>query len=93
MLRAKAEGWKLFCERLNIPPFLYWQDLPGFDRLQRALDLAKQLAFTPEGILKWSNRIRPKGAPELTKFPLNAEDIAAETEKAFRERAQWWGAQ
>ncbi|HMF17492.1 MAG TPA: hypothetical protein VKE98_09815, partial [Gemmataceae bacterium] len=32
VLRAKADGWKLFCERLNVPPFLLWEDLPGFDR-------------------------------------------------------------
>jgi hypothetical protein len=36
MLRTKAEGWKLWCERLSLPPFLFWEKLPGFDRLQRA---------------------------------------------------------
>src|SRR5438045_2493974 len=24
MLRTQANGWKLFCERLDIPPFLHW---------------------------------------------------------------------
>jgi hypothetical protein len=25
MLRTKAEGWKLFCARLTVPPFLLWE--------------------------------------------------------------------
>src|SRR5262249_41552443 len=92
MLRAKAEGWKLFCEKLNIPPFLLWEDLPGFKRMQVALDLAKTAAFTPEGIVRWFNRVRPTGVPELTKAPLPADELANVTEEAYRQRAQWWGA-
>ena len=91
ILRAKAEGWKLFCEKLNIPPFLYWEDLPGFKRLQIALDIATRAAFTPEGIVKWLNRVRKAGEPELAKPPLSADRLAAELEKAYRQRAQWWG--
>jgi hypothetical protein len=91
VLRAKADGWKLFCEKLNIPPLLFWEMLPGFDRLQRALALAEKAAFTPEGFLRWMNRIRPKGKPELTKVLLTAEAIAKELEEIFREKVQWWG--
>jgi hypothetical protein len=90
-VRAKAEGWKYFCEKLNIPPFLLWEDLPGFGRLQSALDLAKKTAFTPEGIVKWLNRVRPAGTPELTRDPLPADELAKATEEAFRQRVQWWG--
>ena len=90
ILRAKAEGWKLFCERLNIPPFLLWEKLPGFDRLQRALDLAQKAAFVPKGFLRWLNRIRPAGEPELTKVPLTADGLANANEQAFQELVQWW---
>jgi hypothetical protein len=90
MLRAKAEGWKLFCERMNIPAFLHWQDLPGFDRLQRALSLAEKAAFTPEGFRRWLNRIRPKGVPELTELPVSDEIVAKANEAFFRERVRWW---
>jgi hypothetical protein len=89
-LRAEAEGWKLFCEKVNIPPFLLWQDLPGFDRLQRALTLAEQAAFTAEGLLKWANRIRPAGEPEWTEVPLTAETAARALEKAFQAYIRGW---
>jgi hypothetical protein len=92
MLRTKANGWKLFCERLNVPPFLLWEIHPGFDRLKAVLALAEKAAFVPEGFLRWLNRVRPKGEPELTAVPLTVEGIAAATTEAFRQRAQWWGA-
>jgi hypothetical protein len=91
ILKANVGGWKLFCEKLNIPPFIYWEMLPGFHRLQDALALAEKVAFTQEGFLKWLNRTRPEGEPELTKAPLNVDELAAGTEMAFRQRVQWWG--
>jgi hypothetical protein len=90
-LRTKAAGWQRFCERLHVPPFLLWQDLPGFDRLQRALALAEQAAFVPEGMRCWLNTIRPAGAPELAEVPLAVEDVADATEETFRQRVRWWG--
>jgi hypothetical protein len=90
-LRTRADGWKQFCERLTVPPFLLWQDLPGFDRLQRALALAEQAAFVPEGMRGWLNANRPPGAPELTEVPLTVEDVADAAEEAFRQRVHWWG--
>src|SRR5713226_7589325 len=91
MLLTKANGWKLFCGRLNVPPFLVWEIHPGFDRLQGVLALAEKAAFVPEGFLRWLNRVRPSGAPELTVVPLTVERVADETEKTFRWRVQWWG--
>jgi hypothetical protein len=90
MLRTKAEGWKLFCARLTVPPFLLWEGFPGFDRLQRALALAEKSAFTPEGFLNWLNTVRPAGQPELIEVPLTVESVADANEEAFRQRAAWW---
>jgi hypothetical protein len=36
ILKTKIAGWKMFCERLSIPPFALWQILPGFERFQWA---------------------------------------------------------
>jgi hypothetical protein len=91
ILRSRAEGWKRFCERLSVPPFFPWQELPGFDRLQRALSLAERNAFDPEGVLRWMNTKRPAGTPARVEISLTAEGVADATEKLFRERAQWWG--
>jgi hypothetical protein len=92
MLRTKADGWKLFCERMNVPPFLVWElgGLPGFGRLQRALALAEEAAFTPEGFLRWLNRIRPAGEPERADVPVTVEGMADAADRLFRERAAWW---
>jgi hypothetical protein len=91
VLQTKADGWQQFCARLHVPPFLLWQDLPGFDRLQRALALAEKVTFVPEGMRCWLNAIRPAGASELTEVPLTIEDVADATEEAFRQRVHWWG--
>jgi hypothetical protein len=76
VLRTKTEGWKTFCQRLNVPPFLELQDLPGFDRLQRALATAEEVSFVSEGFLSWLNVIRPAGAPEVATVPLTVEGVA-----------------
>jgi hypothetical protein len=91
VLRTKLEGWKLFCERLNVPPFLLWEALPGFDRLQRALSVVEKAAFTPEDFLRWLNAIRPAGQPELLQVRLTVEAVATETLETFNARVKWWG--
>jgi hypothetical protein len=90
-LRTKAEGWKLFCERLSVPPFILFEMLPGFERLQRALALAERIAFVPEGFLRWLNRVRPKGEPEVTEFNLTVEKVAKGNERVLQERVRWLG--
>ena len=90
-LRAKVDGWKLFCTRLTLPPFVSWERLPGFERLQRALALAaahedyRSAVFTADEMLRWLNGIRPKGEPALTAVALTAEAVARETEELFRQ--------
>lgn len=90
MFRTKYEGWKLFCERLNIPPFLLWEGLPGLDRIQRARALAEKAAFTPDGFLYWVNTVRPPGEPELIENKFTVERVADATEKMFRQRVEGW---
>jgi hypothetical protein len=91
VLRTKAEGWKQFCARWDLLPFLLWQDLPGFDQLQVALGLTDQVAFTEEGFRRWLNRRRRAGDPELTQVPVTVARAADEVEKTFRCRIDWWG--
>jgi len=91
LLKVKADGWKLFCARLNLPPFAGWSGLPGLERLQRALKLAEQAAFVPEGMLRWLNKIRPAGTPEITDVAVTAEATADGLDRLFRERVAWWG--
>ena len=90
LLKTKADGWKLFCERLNIPSLLLWEGLPGFDRLQRALNMTEEAAFRPEGFLRWLNDRRPAGAPKATELTLTVEGVADATAMMFKDRVNWW---
>jgi hypothetical protein len=81
---------------MNVPPFLMWERLPGYERLRQSLDLTESgpyggAAFHPEGFLRWLNRIRPAEAPKLSEVSMTAERIAAETAAAYKDRVQWWG--
>jgi hypothetical protein len=92
VLRTKAAGWKVFCERMTLSPFAVWEGLPGLERLQRALALAEKAAFVPEGFLSWLNDRRPPGEPERTEVPpwLTVEGVADATAKMFQGRVAWW---
>ena len=85
-LRATFEGWKLFCERRGFPSFENWEHLPGWERRRRALDLASQASFTAEGQLRWLNRIRPAGEPEIAELLITPETVADDMEAIFRDR-------
>lgn len=91
VLGTKADGWNQFCERINVPPHLLWEGMPGFERLQGALALAAKAAFVPEGMQVWLNRMRPAGEAELTEIPLTVERVADATAERFRRRIKWWG--
>jgi hypothetical protein len=91
VLRTKADGWKLFCERLSIPPFGWWEGLPGLDRLQRVLALTEKLAYSPEDMLRWLRRTRGTGKPEAQRVGLTPEGCAAGFEAIWRKRVEWWG--
>src|SRR5262249_15393292 len=66
ILQLRAAGWNLFLGRFGLPPFTTWLDLPGFERLERALAVAEQDHLSPEDFLAWANRNRPAWAPLLT---------------------------
>jgi hypothetical protein len=90
LLKLKIDGWKLFCQRRRIPPYALWQSLPGYDRLQRALELTEEVAWTAEDYLRWFNGLQPGGGPEATQVGVTAETVADELEEWFRERVRWW---
>ncbi len=96
MLKTKAAGWTVFCNRLNVPPLLLWSVLPGYERLQRALALADHAAFDADEFQLWwegvCRRMDPGGSkPALLRRRYTAEAEADATEAAFRERVKWWG--
>jgi hypothetical protein len=90
VLKVKAAGWALFCERLTIPPFARWGSLPCLRRLLCALAHAERAAFTPEQMLAWLNASRPAGTPALTEMKaLTPEKVAKELETSFHELVRY----
>jgi hypothetical protein len=71
------------------------KDLPGFERLQRALELVQGTAdepghaFSRPDMVKWMSKRRPElGEADI----ISAERLADETETMFRDRARAMGA-
>jgi hypothetical protein len=91
VLRTKVEGWKQFCERMNVPPFTEMQLLPGFERLQRTIARAERKAFDPKDMLAWMNRTRAAGEAELRILPVSVELYTETLATEFREKLVWWG--
>jgi hypothetical protein len=98
LLKARADGWKQFCERMKVRPFVLWECLPGYKRLQIALGLAEGSpdfpgpAFEREGMIAWLNATRPEGEPKVGELGATPDLYAESLEDTFRERAAWWGA-
>jgi hypothetical protein len=47
LLMTRYVGWKVFCDRLHVPPFLLWPALPGYERLERAWKVPRGWRTTP----------------------------------------------
>jgi hypothetical protein len=74
----------------NIPPFLLWETLSGFERFQSALKLTDQAAFTAEGFLRWLNATQPADYPPIVEVPITAAKSAEGHEEFFQSRIEWW---
>ena len=91
LLLTKADGWKMFCERLHLPPFLLWEDLPGYERLQMTLAGARHASFHAESMRQWLDRVRPPGAAPSTGTLLSIDAVADATEEMYDDRVRFWG--
>jgi hypothetical protein len=91
VLKTRTDGWARFCERLNIPPFLLWEALPGYERLQEALEMARERSFDVDGMREWLNRVRPMDAPPSAGPKLSVDGVAEATEAMFADRVRFWG--
>lgn len=97
LLRARMAAWLHWCKRRHLPPLQSWDTMPGYDRLQSALDCVENgahglgAAFTPMGMMRWLNRARPAGEPELTELPCAPERYADALESMFQARVRFHG--
>jgi hypothetical protein len=91
ILKTDVQGWQLFCERRHLLPFRLWQLYPGWERLQSALESAKEAAFDETAFVQCLNRRRSNDTPEVTRSPFRVEATANALELAFRDRVRSWG--
>jgi hypothetical protein len=91
-LRIRRDGWILFCERLSVPPFLLWENLTGFERLQDNLERCDKLdIFSPQGMASWLNYVRQTGELEIKMEELETPEIIARIlDQRFRHGVQKW---
>ena len=94
LLKTKAGGWKLFCERLGALSFmtLDFVGLRGMDRLKDALEFAEKCSFTRKGMARWCNAIRSPDSPQMTEAEIpTAENSAKVLESLFRRSVEHHG--
>lgn len=85
LLKVQVEGWKLFCERLNAPPFLVWQSLEGSAMVLKSMPLVDEIAFLPAEV----SAVQPAEAGE-TPQRITVESYARDLEATYRERIRFW---
>ncbi len=91
ILKTRAAGWKLFCERRHFPPFARWKRKPGWDRLYRALETAEKAAFSDEEFIAFFNGQQSNGEAKLTISPFAAAATASALDWFFKESVREWG--
>lgn len=101
LLLTRVAGWKLFCERLGIPPYAVWAELPGFHRLRAAVEPAKGEhgppidAFDRAGMERYLSEIGSIHATDeepTSVTPPTPESYADDFDQILTERARFWGA-
>jgi hypothetical protein len=71
MLRTKANGWKLFCERLNVPPFLLWEVLPGFQACAAHSGIDRESRIRSRGVSAVDQSRSPQGGAGVDRCSVN----------------------
>jgi hypothetical protein len=100
-LKLKVAAWQLFCSRIGVPWSATWQQLPGFRRVESALELAETIAFSAEGVARFRRRLDgDKADPdtgddsedraEETAPVYSVEASASELEETYRAAVRWW---
>ena len=96
MLKVKFDGWRLFCEGLQVSPWLMWEQpaLPGFHRITSAVVLANCGNAFPSAteMARWMDEVQPLEVGKRTAANVKTPaGIAADLDAEFRERVRFWG--
>ena len=98
ILNTKIAGWKLFCERMNVPAFTIWKSLPGYERLEKTMAKVNETntetptAFRAEHMMEFLQNNRPEGFPEPTEDGLmTADKVAKALDSMFRDMVKQHG--
>ena len=91
LLLARTARWQRFCQKMNVPPYLLWEQLPGFDRLRRTLAEAEKTSFSTDEFSCWLNDPCSEGMPEITAFTADPSIGAAADMETFRQLVRQWG--
>ncbi len=87
-------GWRQFCAEQGIPAEALWEPLPGYDTLRSAEELARTIAFHPEGAAAFLERQARQGQPadaQIEVQVIDADIVARDLRRCLEARAAWWG--
>jgi hypothetical protein len=81
---VSADGWQLFCQRLDIDPDVPLRGLPGYEAVRQMDELARAMSCTPDEMSAWLGEAlgrddRSAGGAHATEFaepPDTAETVA-----------------
>jgi hypothetical protein len=98
ILKTKFDGWKLFCERLNVPALVIWEMLPGYERLAATVKHLQGTktrpgaAFLPGGMMRFLHENTAAGQSQPTEAGLiSADKVAKELDEMFRDTVKRHG--
>ena len=96
LFKMKLEGWKLFCNRLNVSAVALWEqmDLAGLGRLKTAWAQIHAGKVFPSvaAMTCWVNEVRPASDPEFSEVDIvSAKWVADCLDADFREHVKRYG--
>jgi hypothetical protein len=86
LLVVNAEGWERFCSEMRVDGDLLLRELPGYETLACAEEVARLMAFTPEEATAWARRADGGSAVVPT-----SDAVVASLGEFLKRQAERWG--
>ena len=86
LLVVNADGWRRFCSELRVDGDLLLKEMPGYETLTRAEEVARIMAFTPEEATAWARRADGGSAVVPT-----SDAVVASLGEFLKRQAERWG--
>jgi hypothetical protein len=83
-IKTLLAGWRLFCEKLQIPPDAPWESLPGYETVRQAEKLTESFAYPEKACAVAFLRHYASAGDESPIKVKEAEQVAAGLERSLQ---------